>query len=89
MNTVLAANNDAVPPHVLKSVAFVDTVIRRWYWFSLVWIYILAYVLHTLPFFHVHQRYLKLVPFVPCAYSSLLDPLLVNVNFCIAMYCHV
>jgi hypothetical protein len=44
------ANNDAVPPRVLKSVAFVDTVVRRWYWSSSVWIYILAYVLYTLPF---------------------------------------
>jgi hypothetical protein len=51
MYTVMAANNDAVPPRVLKPVAVVDTVVRCWYWSSSVWIYILAYVLYTFPFF--------------------------------------
>jgi hypothetical protein len=47
MYAVTAANNDGVPTRVLKSVAFVVTVVRRWYWSSPVWIFIPAYVLVT------------------------------------------
>jgi hypothetical protein len=50
-NPRFSANNDAVSPRVPKSVAFVDTAVRRWYWSFLVWIYIAAYALSTLPFF--------------------------------------
>jgi hypothetical protein len=57
MYDVTAANNDDVPTRVLKSVAFVVTVVRRWYWSSPVWIFIPAYVLYTLPFF-MYTKYI-------------------------------
>jgi hypothetical protein len=57
MNTVMAANNDVVPPCVLKSVVFVDAVVRRWYWSSSVWIYIVAYVLYTSNIFEMGYIY--------------------------------